>query len=262
MNRKHLIISLVVVNIFVFLKASGQSDQEMIFVKGGVYHLYYPQQHWQIDSTVVINDFYMDSTEVTVGQFRKFIEEAEYETVANREGGAYIYLSVYKEGVNWEYDTHGKLREGPERDNYPVAYMTLEDASAYCDWAGKRLPTEAEWEWAFRGSDTTAVFDYAGGNNVTEVSWYMDNAKASVHPVATKAPNQIGLFDMAGNVVEICNSELTIPPHNRFIVGKGGSFQDADNKMNYYSRYGIHRNTMASCRDGFRCVKDVINKSK
>jgi len=252
-NRLFLIHTFLLIVVYTGL-VSAQSESQMVFVKGGTYRLNYPQSQWKIDSTIVIKDFYIDITEVTVGQFRLFIEATGYKTIADREGGGYIYGGVFKEGVNWEYDTHGKRREGSDSDTYPVAYITLEDALAYCNWAGKRLPTEAEWEWAFRGGDTTVIYKYAGSNDVNVVSWYMDNAKARVHPVGMKTPNQIGLFDMAGNVVEICNSELKSPPDPRFIIGKGGCFQDGDDKMNYRSRYGIYRNSRPSCRDGFRCI--------
>ena len=70
-----------------------------------------------------------------------------------------------------------------------------------------RLPTEAEWEYAARGGNKSQGFKYAGSNNIDDVAWYTDNSNSNTHPVATKAPNELGLYDMSGNVYEWCQDK-------------------------------------------------------
>ncbi len=67
-----------------------------------------------------------------------------------------------------------------------------------------RLPTEAEWEYAARGGNRSQGYKYAGSNNIDEVAWYTSNSASTTHPVATKSPNELGLYDMSGNVEEWC----------------------------------------------------------
>ena len=96
-------------------------------------------------------------------------------------------------------------------DNCPVENITCDEAQAYCRKQSRltdktyRLPTEAEWEYAARGGNKSGGFLYSGSNDIAEVGWYGDNSEGKTRPVGQKQPNELGLYDMTGNVWEWCS---------------------------------------------------------
>ncbi|MDP6417719.1 MAG: SUMF1/EgtB/PvdO family nonheme iron enzyme, partial [Gammaproteobacteria bacterium] len=141
--------------------------------------------------TVKLNAFYMDRTEITVGHFRQFVNHSGY----NYPG-------------DW-----AKVAQYSPTDDHPMIYVNWHDATAYADWAGKRLPTEAEWEYAARGG--LAARRYPWGNQITHDNanyqgtagkdqWDQSTAPVGGLQAGSFAPNGYGLYDMAGNVWEWC----------------------------------------------------------
>ena len=192
---------------------------EMIAVKGGTFSMGCTVE--QVDDcidnelpvrTIALSDYYLGKHEVTVGLFRAFINETNYVTDADKDGFASIWTGTVwerKSGVNWECDAHGNVRNISE-DNHPVLFVSWYDARAFCEWLRTktghyfRLPTEAEWEYAARGGNKSQNYKYSGSNIIDNVAWYKDNSENTTHPVGIKLPNELGIYDMSGNVAEWC----------------------------------------------------------
>jgi formylglycine-generating enzyme required for sulfatase activity len=182
----------------------------------------------------------MDKTDVTNGEFAKFVKATAYVTVAERKPRAEDYPNAppenlvagsvvfsppdhpvqlndhfqwwsYVHGANWQHP-EGPTSNLKGKEAYPVVQVAYEDAAAYAKWAGKRMPTEAEWEFAARGGLSGKPFVW--GDDFRPHGKWMANTHqghfpnhdsgedgyVGIAPVAKYAPNQYGLYDMAGNV--------------------------------------------------------------
>jgi formylglycine-generating enzyme required for sulfatase activity len=157
-----------------------------------------------------------------------------------------------------------KFNPGWSNERMPVVNVSWKDARAYCAWAGGRLPTEAEWEYAARGGSTEARY-----GPIDEVAWYNKNSGGQTHPVGEKRPNGFGLFDTLGNVWEWVmdwydeeyykTSPSQDPPgaaSGEFRVLRGGSWGGEARFIRVSSRNGVLPGDWGHGL-GFRCARDV-----
>jgi formylglycine-generating enzyme len=295
----------------------------MVWIPGGTFTMGEPTSQDQDAPrhTVAVQGFWMDRTEVTNDQFAKFIAATNYQTVAERTPSAEQFPGVPAEklvpfsacfaccDVNpneagglppWWAMTPGaswKHPEGPGssivgRGDHPVVHVAWEDAAAYAKWAGKRLPTEAEWEFAARGGQDKMTFtwgnDVPGTNGKYFANTFQGKFPASdsaadgfsaTAPVGSFPANGYGLVDMSGNAWEWCHDWYAANYYTRSPnqnpqgpefgdadpgdgqpqrVRRGGSFLCADAYCRRYLPGTRDKNPPDSSANhtGFRCVKD------
>jgi sulfatase modifying factor 1 len=234
-------------------KPDGPSPPGMVWVPGGEFAMGGDDDKARPDEQplhqVKVSGFWMDATEITNAQFRKFVEATKYVTVSEKGLDRQAYTSRLREGQPppkdaelvpgslvfrppptitvqqhnrwWQFDPAanwqmplGKGTDIKGKDDHPVLHISWVDAMAYCKWAGKSLPTEAQWERAARGGKDNMPYTwgkekYPKGKhmaNIWQGNFPQENLKVDGHvhsaPVKSYPPNDFGLYDMAGNVWE------------------------------------------------------------
>lgn len=161
---------------------------------------------------VILNSFFIGSYEVTLAEFKRFVDATGYLSDAEQPDSVRLKHGLPPRGINngtWKMYMNGK--PVPLIDSLkPVGNMSWNDAVQYCKWlsgvTGKkfRLPAEAEWEYAAKGGAKSKGYKYVGGNNLDEVAWYYGNSDRKAHNIGQKMANELNIYDMAGNNREWC----------------------------------------------------------
>ena len=262
----------------------NSKGNEMIFLEGGIFEMGSENglPNERPVHEIKIKAFYIDKSPVTVKQFRSFIQSTGYKTEAEKFGDSGVFNLDHNKwellpGTTWRKPMGPS---GPDaEDNHPVTHVSWNDAVAYAEWAGKRLPTEAEWEYAAcSGKKNKNRFSW--GNKVSEDGKYFANTwQGAINspdvkdgflytsPVGAFGENEAGLTDMGGNVWQWCSDNYKAYPGSNEPVRENPNVKVIRSGSFFYDQNGEHSFTVTGrsmnshetslFNTGFRCAKDV-----
>ena len=239
----------------------------MVAVEGGTFTMgATPEQGKDVKSDekpahqVTLSSYYIGETEVTQALWEAVMGKTVSQIASEISRGTEVTQALWKAVMG---NTVSQIASEISRktygvgDNYPMYYISWDDCQEFIQklnaLTGKnfRLPTEAEWEYAARGGNKSRGYKYSGSNNIGDVAWYKDNSGKKTHPVKTKQANELGIYDMSGNVWEWCQdwygkyssnaqTNTTGPATASNRVSRGGSWGDGARYCRSLIRGGIN----------------------
>ena len=232
---------------------------DMVFVEGGTFYMGSQNE---------------DSTSINYDPDARPDEAPVHKVTLN---GYYIATTEVTQNL-WRHVTGDENFSTEWGGQYPAYNISIDETPKFLTRLNRvtglrfRLPTEAEWEYAARGVKNSQKYKYPGSNNIEDVAWYWQNSNDQLHPVASKNPNELGIYDMSGNVREWCSDWADFyteedqvnpkgPSSGHFRIMRGGS---------RYNNFQLCRTTYRNCQQfysdddltGFRLVLDTAEVNK
>ncbi len=244
---------------------------EMVKVEGGTFYMgndYGAGKDERPEHEVTLSEFYMAKYEVTLSEYTKFCQVTGKSIPKGEDPKAAVYNVSWTDAVmycNWLSRSLG----------YKKCYQIKHDTTNHVrvellpEANGFRLPTEAEWEFAAKGGGKNKTFyAFSGSNDVNKVSWNVSNAGNSIHTVGTKAPNELGIYDLTGNAMEWCYdwygaykeeavSDPVGPARGATKVCRGGNYMCRPDVLRISSRFNLKKDSKVGLA-GIRLVRKSL----
>lgn len=219
---------------------------EMVYVEGGELELGKTEEQGYDEVNGIlttVSSYYIGRYEVTQAQWKAVM-------------GTSLREQRDKGNPQWKLVGEG--------DNYPMYYVSWDEAKAFCEKLSEKtgekyvLPMEEQWEYAARGGSKSQYFKYSGGDYINEVAWYKSNSGETTHPVGTKKANELGIYDMTGNVMEYCSEVYSNNSGKYLYMYRGGDFLLDAGDCRVSVRYGNESSSIRGCNGGFRvaCIAE------
>ncbi|MFC1570001.1 formylglycine-generating enzyme family protein [bacterium] len=263
-------IALSMVQFFACIRERGidpeyeEMNLDWAFVEGGVFQMGIEGSEKSPIHRVKLSSFFIGKYEVTNTQYAEFLNVYASDTVKTGEFQGEKIVYPYHWGVQKPDSLWAPV---PGYEMHPVLNLPWIGAVTFCKFYGWRLPTEAEWEFAAKGGVKSQGFIFSGSDSVDEVGWTHELSGNHPHPIGLLTPNELGIYDMTGNLWEwvwdwydVYSHEAQVnpagPDSGKNHVFRGGSWLSSDLHSRNAYRGGSGIDYHGISHNGFRCVKD------